>query len=964
MINRLAFIYVGLICVKILNANVVFSEPTYSSEWDSLTIYFDASKGDRGLVDFNGRIWAHTGVITEQSTHPTDWKYVKTNWAQNTSSTELSLISNNLWKLDIGFPHIFFGVPTDEQIIKIAFVFRNQDGTQSGRAEGGDDIFLELYEPGITTKILSPKIDFTLDDVQRSPAFGFLDETLSIKITSATIGTEQSLIKLFLDDFLHEVVSSETLSTAISLDLMEIGMHQLTAVSIDTAGLTDTSFFYLMVNQYPEELQRPEGTQNGINYSSTHSVTLSLFAPFKEFVYVIGDFNDWRIDRDYFMKKSNGSSDSSHFWITIDNLSPGLEYSFQYLVDGEIRIADPFADKILDNAHDHNIPFNTYPNLKSYPFGKTNQIVSVLQTDQDNFVWQHDESFTKPPKSSLIIYELLIRDFINNHDFETLIDTLHYLKDLGINAIELMPFNEFEGNSSWGYNTSFYFAPDKYYGPKNQIKLFIDECHRLGIAVIMDIVLNHTYGQSPFLRLYNGGDFGNPTAENPWYNAQSNFTNPEAQWGFDLNHESHHTQSLIDRINKYWVEEYKIDGFRFDFTKGFGNNIKADDDPWGSNFDPDRIRLLQRMADQIWENDSNTYIILEHFADNSEEQVLADYGMLLWGNMSYSYSEASMGYHEQEKSDFSWGYYKKRGWSKPHLITYFESHDEERIMYKNLTWGRSYNEYNIKDKTIALNRIKAIGAFFFTLPGPKMLWQFGEVGYDISISDPCRLCEKPINWQYLEEPDRAKLFKTFKALIKLRNENSIFNDSESTIQLSLNNLDGSKEIKLQLEDKNAIVIGNFGVRDKLIYPNFQHTGVWYDYFTGDSFFVETFNYAINMEPGQFHIFTDRFINPPEQNILLANDDLAHEEYEIGFLKSYPNPFNPMSNMSFKISIGGEIKLQIYNLNGSLVETLIEKKLHPGQYFTQWDGSTFSSGIYFVKLISSESIISKKIILLK
>ena len=101
----------------------------------------DASKGDRGLVDFNGRIWAHTGVITEQSTHPTDWKYVKTNWAQNTSSTELSLISNNLWKLDIGFPY-FFGVPTDEQIIKIAFVFRNQDGTQSTERKGEMIFFL------------------------------------------------------------------------------------------------------------------------------------------------------------------------------------------------------------------------------------------------------------------------------------------------------------------------------------------------------------------------------------------------------------------------------------------------------------------------------------------------------------------------------------------------------------------------------------------------------------------------------------------------------------------------------------------------------------------------------------------------------------------------------------------------------------------------------------------------------
>ena len=117
----------------------------------------------------------------------------------------------------------------------------------------------------------------------------------------------------------------------------------------------------------------------------------------------------------------------------------------------------------------------TYPNLKEYPYSKTNHIVSVLQTDQDPFVWQYSEDFIRPNKEELIIYELLLRDFIARHDFQTLIDTLNYLENLGINAIELMPFNEFEGNSSWGYNPSFYFAPDKYYGPKNALKAFIDE---------------------------------------------------------------------------------------------------------------------------------------------------------------------------------------------------------------------------------------------------------------------------------------------------------------------------------------------------------------------------------------------------------------------------------------------------------------------------------------------------------
>ncbi len=111
---------------------------------------------------------------------------------------------------------------------------------------------------------------------------------------------------------------------------------------------------------------------------------------------------------------------------------------------------------------------------------------------------------------------------------------------------------------------------------------------------------------------------------------------------------------------------------------------------------------------------------------NSEETVLSNYGMMLWGNMNYDYNEATMGY----VSNLTGATYKSRGWSDMHLVSYMESHDEERLMYKNLQYGNSSGTYNIKFFPIAIQRMKLAGVFYFTIPGPKMIWQFGELGYD------------------------------------------------------------------------------------------------------------------------------------------------------------------------------------------------------------------------------------------
>jgi hypothetical protein len=178
----------------------------------------------------------------------------------------------------------------------------------------------------------------------------------------------------------------------------------------------------------------------------------------------------------------------------------------------------------------------------------------------------------------------------------------------------------------------------------------------------MDLVLNHAFGQSPFVQLYldyYGTDQIVMKSPNPWFNVIS--PNPVYKWGADFNHESSATQKLVDRVTSYWMTEYKIDGFRFDFTKGF-TNTPGD----GSSYDAARISILQRMADKIWQVNPAAYVILEHFAPNGEEKILAEYGMMLWGNMNYQYTEAVMGF----TSDLTYATPQSRGWSQPNLVSY------------------------------------------------------------------------------------------------------------------------------------------------------------------------------------------------------------------------------------------------------------------------------------------------------
>lgn len=950
---RLKFIiFILLTVTEISFAQLVTSLPQYPTENDSIVVFLDTSQpGAEELVNYTGTIYVHAGVNTNFG----NWQHVIESWGNNTTQPALTKDSTNHYKLTIGYPRQFFNVTnSSEHISSFAFVFRTADGNSQTRP----DIFYTVYQPGYTLALNSPSVSNTYGDPQRSPLFVGSTDTVNISVTAVAIGTKNSLIKLFVNGTQKTQTTTDSLAyTLLAASDLSAGANEIVIAGNDTSTATDTLKFSVMVNPAITNASLPNETELGINYNPPTQVTLALLAPQKSFVYVIGDFNDWKVDQNYFMKRDSARADSVVWWLTITGLNQGQEYAFQYLVDGNLRIADPFAHKVLDSFNDPFISSAIYPGLKPYPSGKTSEIVSVLQTNQPQYNWAVT-NFDKPDKSNLVIYELLVRDFVSTHWFKTVMDTLDYLKNLGVNAIEFMPVMEFEGNESWGYNQSFHLALDKYYGTRDAFKTLVDSAHSKGIAVLLDVVLNHAFGQNSLVRMYFAGNGSGQiltTTGNPYFNTIS--PNNAFHWGADFNHTKPATEYYVDRVTSYWINEFHIDGFRFDFSKGF-TNFQSND---GGAYDASRIAILERMASKIWAIDSTSILILEHFAANNEEQELSQFGFLSWGNMNSKYNEATMGYHQSGKSNFADAYYVNRGWPKPSLVTYMESHDEERLMFKNLQYGNSSPYYNVKILSNGLSRMSLASAFFFAIPGPKMIWQFGELGYDYSIDYNGRLGNKPIKWDYFNIPERQKLYRTMAAIIKLRNTYPVF-QTTATLNVS----DSLKSIKFSDSSMKVNIIGNFSVYQASIDPAFQQAGTWYDYFTGDSITVANVDSTISLSPSQFNIYTTVRLPKPNIDIVTAVDDqkskIVVKNYRLE--QNYPNPFNPSTIIRYQIPESGLVTVKIYDLLGREVKTLVNEFMQGGIYNVSFNAANLASGIYFYQIKAGNFISTKKMILLR
>lgn len=938
-------------------AQLLVSDPFFPTESDAITIVFDASKGNRGLYNYNGDVYIHSGVITDKSTGPGDWKYVKMTWNTNTALYRMTPLGNNRYEYKISNIRSFYGVPAGEIIRKMAFVFRSYnpngnalEGKTSDLSVDQGNMYLDVYPANAhVIRLTAPE-----SEPRYNRYILPLKATVGSVISMNAVSSKPANLSLRLNG---NTVSSAAASTAVSgqATITSSGENVFVAVSQDgttTAG--DTFKIYVAPPVTVESL--PSGMKEGVNYGSNEqSATLVLYAPGKNRVNLIGDFNNWQESDAYQMKRT---PDGKYFWLTITGLTATTEYAYQYLVDGTLRIGDPYTQKVLDPWNDQYITASTYPGLKPYPAGKTTGIVSILQTKQEAYQWQAT-NYQRPDQRKLVIYEVLLRDFIEKHDWQTLKDSLGYFRSLGVNALHLMPFNEFEGNSSWGYNPSYYFAPDKYYGPRNTLKAFIDECHKQGIAVIMDMVLNHSFGQSPMVQLYFDNGSNRPSASNPWYNPVARHA---FNVGYDMNHESADTKRFFTNVCAFWLEEYKLDGFRFDLSKGFtqkqtcdatGGN--CDVNAW-SAYDASRVSIWKAYYDSLQLKSPGSYVILEHLGVNDEEKELAAYGMMLWGNMNYNFTEAVKG--QVSNSNFRGALAADRGWQQPHLISYMESHDEERSMVKAKNEGLSSGSYNIRDQATALKRNEMAAAFLLSMPGPKLIWQFGELGYDLSINycsngtvnNNCRTDPKPIRWNYYQEAGRVSLRNVYKAMLELR-KNNYYSDLFVGGQASFDLGNAMKWLQLTSDSSKLVVVGNFGTTASSLQLSFPQAGVWFDLFTGEPVTATGTPQSISLPAGGYKVYLNRNLNGTTPTPVFEVDRIENFNLQLR-----PNPFTPASVLHYEIPETGVVELRLLDISGRVITSVSQGNKARGSYQYRFDPAVtakLGKGIYLVQLQINE-----------
>ena len=644
----------------------------------------------------------------------------------------------------------------------------------------------------------------------------------------------------------------------------------------------------------PVNKARPAGVDMGIYYDENDptKVTLCTYAASKtqaaKHVLLLGDMTDWKLSNDYQLYK-----DGNYFWITLTGLEPKKEYRFQYVVvraDGvKVQMSDLYSEKVLhpDDAYE---PSTVDPTLIGYPLkGADGGYVTVIQPGKEKYKWSdYTLNFKRPNKNNLVIYELWVYDYTAKRSIKGVMDRLDYIQNLGVNAIEVMPVSEFEGNYNWGYSPTHYFAFDKAYGSSEMFKQFVDECHKRGIAVIVDMVFNHATGQNPMNKLY---PYGTDLAQNPWFNVTApHYDNVYEDW----NHGFAPAHNMFIRVLKYWLEEYKIDGYRLDISHGLCSD-KA-------NTSVDNLIDYYQKGVKAVEPDA--YMILEHWGGSmgTERPRLISYGMQCWENTNHAYCQTAMGWLK-EGDGFEAA-------NQDGYVTYCESHDEERMQYQ----CKQYGNGNIKtDESVRLGRVAANVAFNVLLNGSHMLWQFEEIGYDFSINcdlqspnaydsgKRCNTKPRPESRGYFSSTNRVNAFKKCAQVIALRTQllPAVFAGNPTQVHI------GSGYVTRTVQwGNNVFAVANFSPTDNMTIN--LPSGTWYDYLGGATKAATSYS----LKPGELKVFTGTPIQAPVINNIEKRDHSAFEEVQM----EMPQAKKIIENGQVLIVRGDKV----YTITGNLV----------------------------------------------
>lgn len=774
----------GLTRAQIVTTSPV---PLQNSSTDVvLTYHPDAAGSNKALAGLTAAtpIYAHIGVVTNLSNG--EWAYAPS-WLDNADKYRLTYVGPNTWTLSLGNMRQYFGMTNPaETIQKIALVFRNADGSKEGKTSTGGDIFVDVQPDGYA-------MSFTADT----------DNMVLSQPTAITFSANVSQPSTITIDVNGTAIANAAGKTELTAThtFSDRGFYTVTATATNGSETKTMSMSIAYPNPstpgtYPGGVPKMGAVRNGDG-----SVTFCLAAPQKTSVILVPSWDNYQMLDKNIMQYQDYQGER-YFFTTVSGLDDDTWYPYFYLVDGLHKVGDPYARLVLDPYSDKWLDKNIWPDCPQYPYDLFNDV--CLACYKGNFDTDFTFSdFTIPSHKTLVIYEMLLRDFTGT-DGKALadgttakaIEKIPYLSSLGVTAVELMPVMEFNGNNSWGYNTNFYMAPDKAYGSPEDLKRFVEICHSHGIAVILDIALNHSDGLAPWYIMYGGAN------NNPFYNATAPHDYSVLN---DWDQKNPLVQQMWKDTIKMWMTVYNVDGFRFDLVKGLGTDYPAGTEAYNAS----RVAMMKKLHQHIIDVKPDGIHINENLAGVQEENEMAADGQLNWANINNNSGQYAMGYAQD--SNLARFLAQSDGGRTPFsTVAYAESHDEQRIDYKVNQYGAAGIKENM---SATINRLSQLACQEILTPGAKMIWQFEELadGQNTKNSNGSNNTDpKIVVWNYLEDSQRMQLHDVYKALNWLRKDNPELFDGTGTFTPTgfANSITGNRIMRLTNGNKEVMCFIN------------------------------------------------------------------------------------------------------------------------------------------------------------
>ena len=733
-------------------------------------------------------------------------------WPENSYLNNGSVYSPLTFLTDTSASVDFQSLQSGAQVVSsIKFKILWDDGTYD-TGDNGQVIFYDIYFDYDLGQD-DPEIEIVTPE-QNEQVVGNVDIQCQSSIDNVELWLDGNLLTFQNDD---DFVYTWEPPNGLFGDLT------LIAKATDDNGRVSFAFtdFYLLYDIVNELV--PSGTTDGVNLNN-EEVFITLYAPDKDFVALKGSWNT-EYPNGEIMKLSEGN-----LWWYEATLPEG-SYTYQFNLNGEKFIADPWSKNV-----EWKDP------LTGQESANFQHALTVFEIGADEYEWT-DSEYVRPEMKDLVIYEMHVGDFLGIEGqvgtYSDVIEKIEsgYFTDLGINALELMPINEFEGDYSWGYNTSYGLAPESTYGTPEDLKDLINTAHEYDIAVLLDVVYNHLWGSSPLFQLYHPVD--NYEWDEHDFDTCPYFGNAVSQWGYKLEHwhdldgRQYRGWEYVTDSMEHWVTEYHVDGFRFDYVEGIG----WDGDFNGASFYADFLDDIDPSLILIAETDNPSQINTTDFDAGWDYS----YHHNLFDNILDIYLDVNDVTNHISAYDQGYGFV-----TGP--INYIESHDETRLVYQS-------TEFQGHSNAEAYQRSMLGATILFTSHGVPMIYSGQEFAQNAPTRDSGGFpIPQPLQWSNLDDELVQGLNAHYKKLISLRNNSNVLKEPPLEVKYQNN---GNRCIVYWRvdEDEKIVVALNLDSHPHNLDIEFPVPGTWDEYISDSEISIESNYYGgYTLSPYTSYVF--------------------------------------------------------------------------------------------------------------